>query len=53
MPQIFVSQPNDKCDGTYDVARWNVVKRQYEVIETGFPDEETAKERAAELNSSL
>lgn len=30
--QKFVSQPSDKCDGSYDIARWNEHLNHYQVI---------------------
>lgn len=48
MTQKYVSQPN--INGKYEVARFNVVSKQYEVIETGYTTENEAKERAFELN---
>ncbi len=48
MTQKYVSQPN--INGKYEVARFNVVSKQYEVIETGYTIENEAKERAFELN---
>lgn len=48
--QKYVSQPSDRLDDTYDVARWNEVTNQYEVIERYFPTEEQSKERAQQIN---
>lgn len=48
--QKYVSQPSDRMDGTYEVARWNEVSNQYDVIEHNFPTEEQAKERAHHIN---
>lgn len=48
MTQKYVSQPN--INGKYEVARFNVVSKQYEVIETGYITENEAKERVFELN---
>lgn len=48
MTQEYVSQPN--INGEYEVARFNVVTKQYEVIEFGYTTEDEAKERALELN---
>ena len=45
--QKYVSQPN--INGKYEVARFNEHKVQYEVIESGYTENE-AKERAFELN---
>lgn len=48
MTQKYVSQPN--MNGKYEVARFNVASKQYEVIGTEYTTEEEAKERALELN---
>lgn len=48
--QKYVSQPSYLLDGTYEVARWNEVANQYEVIERNFPKEEQARERALHIN---
>lgn len=48
---MFVSQPSDKLDESYEVARWNEVKKEYEVIETGYPTEQSAKDSASQLNA--
>lgn len=47
MIQKYISQPN--INGKYEVAKFNVVTRQYEVIESGYT-EKIARERASELN---
>lgn len=36
MPQKFVSQPSDKCDGSYVIAKWDEHLNQYQVIETNL-----------------
>jgi len=48
MTQKYVSQPN--MNGKYEVARFNVATDKYEVIESGYTENE-AKERAFELNN--
>ncbi|MEH2889953.1 hypothetical protein V7T85_00160 [Segatella copri] len=47
MIQKYILQPN--INGKYEVAKFNVVTRQYEVIESGYT-EKIARERASELN---
>lgn len=47
MIQKYISQPN--INGKYEVAKFNVVTRQYEVIESGYT-EIIARVRASELN---
>ena len=47
MTQKYISQPN--INGKYEVARFNMRTNQYEVIESGYTEDE-AKERALELN---
>lgn len=47
MTQKYVSQPN--INGKYEVARFNVCTDQYEMIESGYTENE-AKERASDLN---
>ncbi len=46
--QKYVAQQN--IDETYDIARFNVISDQYEVIETGYTSESEAVERTHELN---
>lgn len=48
MMQKYIAQQN--IDETYDIARFNVISDQYEVIETGYTSESEAIERAHELN---
>lgn len=48
--QKYVSQPSSNLDGTYDVARWNEITNQYEVIERNYPTDEQAKGRAHQIN---
>lgn len=48
--QKYISQPSSTLDGTYEVARWEEVNKEYIPIETGFPSEELSKERAHTLN---
>lgn len=36
MIQKYISQPN--INGKYEVAKFNVVTRQYEVIESGYTE---------------
>lgn len=47
--QKFNTIPNDS--GKFDVARWNDVTQQYEIVERGYLTQEEAKKRAKELCS--
>lgn len=52
--QEFVSQPSDKADGTYVVARYNYTINDYVPIKGEvYRTEEEAKKRAHELNQSI
>lgn len=48
--QKYISQPSSTFDGTYEVARWDEVKKEYIPIETKFLNEELSKDRAHTLN---
>lgn len=48
--QKCVSQPSDKLYETFDVAKWNEVTQQYDMLETSFPNEYLSREMAKKLN---
>ena len=48
--QKFVSQPSDKLDGIYKVARWNEVTSEYEELATPYLTEADANNAAKQFN---